>query len=113
MTLNEAKEILGLHNEWRRDHANLVPMPTTNSKELGLAIDRVLQGNEIAQNIRHAAINWPQFLGDVECDLIASFFEADQNNEYAKYIFGLYGRHELNSTDSKVFMLLVAEALES
>ena len=43
MELKQAVKILRDHNEWRRDNKSLIPIPrTTRSKELGIAIDLVV-----------------------------------------------------------------------
>ena len=94
----EARDILTRHNLWRRgEGGDYIRHPTP--MEVGQAIDIITQPNEMANTIRQAAINWPQFLGDVESNVIDAFcntmdwpvFDTDQ---------GL------------TFMLFVAEALE-
>jgi len=54
----------------------------------------------IAQEIRNAAINWPQFLGDIESEIVYSFYGSM-----------LFFPSNIDF-DCRVFMLLVAEALE-
>lgn len=133
MTKNKARDILTHHNLWRRGKSENMP----NAKELGLAIDAAivaLSDSEsldltiayqsgffdgkrsksfIAQSIRDAAINWPQFLGGVECAIMAAFA---YESEGVDCIFGLHMQGtpwaEEDSNQSRTFMLLVAEALE-
>jgi hypothetical protein len=61
----------------------------------------------IAETIREAAINWPQFLGDVECDVLGVFGRGD---EY--WVFFLNHWNQDHQFQARTFMLLVAEALE-
>ena len=43
MELKQAVQTLKDHNEWRRDNKSVIPIPrTTRSKELGIAIDVVV-----------------------------------------------------------------------
>ena len=42
MDLKEAVKILKDHNEWRRDNTSLIPQPMISPKELGIAIDVVV-----------------------------------------------------------------------
>ena len=42
MELKRAVKILKDHNEWRRDNTSLIPPPTTRSKDLGIAIDVIV-----------------------------------------------------------------------
>ena len=67
--------------------------------------------SSIAQAIRDAAVNWPQFVGVVESRIIDSFCNIFEN-------FNVYWRFDgqvmkADSVDGRTFMLLVAEALES
>lgn len=101
MTKSEAKQILKLHNEWRRGGALNMQSP----KDIGLALSVVCRPNEIAQSIRDAAINWPQYLGDVECEIIHSFTKND-------WRFWLYAPSSEFENQCRTYMLLVAEALE-
>lgn len=69
----------------------------------------------IAQSIRNAAINWPQFLGDVECEIINSFCgdwtrTGFLNSDIRAYLSGFYGTDGI--VRARTFMLFVAEALE-
>ena len=41
--LKRAVKILKDHNEWRRDNTSLIPQPMTHPKELGIAIDVVVE----------------------------------------------------------------------
>ena len=44
MELKQAVQILKDYNEWRRDNTSLIPIPrTSRSKELGIAIDVVVE----------------------------------------------------------------------
>ena len=42
MELKRAEQILKDHNEWRRDNTSLIPQPMISPKELGRAIDVVV-----------------------------------------------------------------------
>ena len=43
MEIKQAIQILKDYNEWRRDNKSLIPIPrTSSSKELGIAIDVVV-----------------------------------------------------------------------
>lgn len=67
------------------------------------------QRSELAQSVYDSAINWPTYVGDVEC-LILDAFDDEQaqwaNN--AHYYCSL--KEELQT---RTFLLLVAEALDS
>jgi hypothetical protein len=112
MTLHEAKEILKEYINWQR-YSYSISAPNSCSKFCE-AIDRVLQGTEIAQNIRNAAINWPHFLADVECGIIKAYCEY-WTQDFYNYYYGLHNTEtkEEQFNQSLVFMLLVAEELES
>jgi hypothetical protein len=99
MTKTEARKIATAMNAWRRDGIGNVPMPCT-PEEFGLAIDVLIQPNTIAENIRNAAINWPEFLGCVECHVLMAFAQPMESP---------YSRDFTH----RVYMLFVAEALES
>jgi len=43
MELKKAVKILKDHNAWRRDHTNLIPQPMISPKELGIAIDVIVE----------------------------------------------------------------------
>lgn len=102
MTKNEARDILTRHNKWRRG----AYMPMQNQQAIGIAIDAICEPSSIAQSIRNAAINWPQYLGDVECGVLSAFCYWDEW-EYALH----YGEKH-DKINVRTFMLLVAEALE-
>ena len=42
MELKQAVQILKDHNEWRRDNTRLIPQPMISPKELGEAIDVIV-----------------------------------------------------------------------
>ena len=42
MELKQAVQILKDHNEWRRDNTSLIPQPMISPKELGIAIDVIV-----------------------------------------------------------------------
>jgi len=42
MELKQAVQILKDHNAWRRDNTSLIPQPMISPKELGIAIDVVV-----------------------------------------------------------------------
>ena len=42
MELEQAVQILKDHNEWRRDNTSLIPQPMIHPKDLGIAIDVVV-----------------------------------------------------------------------
>ena len=42
MELKQAVQILKEHNEWRRDNTSLIPQPMISPKDLGIAIDVVV-----------------------------------------------------------------------
>jgi hypothetical protein len=58
----------------------------------------------IAETIREAAINWPVFLGDVECGILDAF--AGDNWSHKPWF------EEETQIQNRTFMLIVAEALE-
>lgn len=64
----------------------------------------------IAETIRDAAINWPQFLGDVECGILDAFGPNKFCGEgsYRDYLWCT----KEDQFQARTFMLLVAEALE-
>jgi transcription termination factor NusB len=128
MTKNEARDILNLHNLWRRGKAENMP----DAKELGVAIDAAIAAlkrtddlvvvymegffngkrskSSIAQAIRDAAVNWPpQHLGNVECQIIDAF---TSTYEHARWRPNSVMFAE-SVTKARTFMLLVEEALES
>lgn len=98
MTKQEAHKIATEMNKWRRADT-IYSMPFTPA-EFGIALDVLTQPSTIAENIRNAAINWPQFLGDVESEIIYAFCKT---MDWPKF----------DSVDGRTFMLFVAEALES
>jgi hypothetical protein len=70
----------------------------------------------MAQAIRNAAVNWPKYLGDVECAILHSFcgewaYSGSGYNTMRAYLSGMYG--DEGKIKARTFMLLVAEALES
>lgn len=109
MTKNEARKIIRFAHGGNIDtDACLAPVSIYSQAAMTLA-----EPPTIAQSIRDAAINWPQFLGDVECSIMAAFaYESDG----VDCIFGLRMQGtpwaEEDSNQSRTFMLLVAEALE-
>jgi len=42
MELKKAVKILKEHNEWRRDNSSLIPLPMISTKDIGIAIDVVV-----------------------------------------------------------------------
>ena len=42
MKLKQAVQILKDHNAWRRDNTSLIPQPMINPKELGIAIEVIV-----------------------------------------------------------------------
>lgn len=98
MTKQEARKIATAMNNWRRDLSLGPPMPC--AFDFGRALDVLTQPSTIAENIRNAAINWPQFLGPVESHILYSFL-------------GIMEHPDFGSIDGRMFLLLTAEALES
>lgn len=70
--------------------------------------------SSIAQSIRNAAINWPQYLGDVECAIIESFSDSHYGNGKCSLVTALDYPfiNEATTLRYRTFMLFVAEALE-
>lgn len=68
----------------------------------------------IAQSIRNAAINWPQYLGDVECEILDAFSEKTHLYGCGLVAKKAHWRKSIweNQTRHRTFMLFVAEALE-
>lgn len=99
MTKPEARKIATAMNAWRRDTLGLMSMPHT-ATEFGLALDALTQPGTMTENIRNAAIHWPQLLSDVESEIAYVFCEA---REWPKF----------DSNEGRTYMLFVAEALES
>ena len=59
MELKQAVQILKDHNEWRRDNKSVIPIPrTSSSKELGRAIDVIVEHLEEKSN------RWIPFIGN-------------------------------------------------
>jgi hypothetical protein len=113
MTRNEAKEILRKHNAWRRGK----DVEMYDPKVLGLAIDRMIEPNQYAQEMRDAALNWPSFVSDVSCSILYAFCSQaitfEMSFEYCKFQRGLNeDNNSENNIKSRMFLLLVAEALE-
>jgi hypothetical protein len=126
MTNTEARQILIDLNAWRRGGNKHYEI---NSKNIGLAIDAAIAAlgapddlslvymrgyfdgkrskSSIAQAIRDAAVNWPQYLGDVECGILDAFSDWCQWQDSM-----LYG-NAAQKTQVRTFMLFVSEALES
>lgn len=99
MNKTEAREVLKQHNLWRRDEAGILrDLP---SQTIGEAIDTITQPNEIADSIRKAAIDWPQFADVVERNIIFAFAQPSECGR----------NYTLNQF--RTFLLFIAEALES
>jgi hypothetical protein len=86
-------------------------------KVLGLAIDRMIEPNQYAQEMRDAALNWPSFVSDVSCSILYAFCSQaitfEMSFEYCKFQRGLNeDNNSENNIKSRMFLLLVAEALE-
>lgn len=112
MTQHEARELLKQYNLWRRgDCDGLKYYPS--AIEIGKAIDTITQPNEIADSIRKAAIDWPQFLGDVECSVIAAFVDDYPHKVSLLSAFSHPRCSESLMLTGRTFLLFVAEALES
>jgi hypothetical protein len=62
----------------------------------------------IAETIRDAAINWPVFLGDVECEILYAF---DSFIPWS-WMSAMRREDEESELQARTFMLFVAEALE-
>ena len=95
MTKHKAREILKQHNKWRRGGDGEVEHPVI----IGKAIDTLTTPNEMVQSIRDAAIN-NDYLSSVASHIVYAFtapFEATQ----------------FDTIQRRIFMLFVAEALES
>ena len=78
--------------------------------EWAMLLETREQSPTISQSIRDAAVNWPQFLGDVECCIIESFCIDSREAFYFKD--GLRFGTVKEKNQSRTFMLLVVEALE-
>jgi hypothetical protein len=107
MTNDEAKKLLIAYNEYRRGNTDDFPKP----KDIGIAIETAIQSldkkpNQYAANIRDAAINWPKYLGVVECGMLDFAFNCSVDGF-------MHWKLRENQTIARTFMLLVAEALES
>ena len=105
MTKDEARQVIRLAHA---PHASAGQLSTYTSAAKTLA-----EPPSIAQAIRDAAINWPQYLGGVECSIMAAFaYEGERDD----CIFGLHmagiAWAEEETIQSRTYMLLVAEALE-
>ena len=74
--------------------------------ECSTHLETTRQQPTIAQTILDAAINWPQYLGDVECQVIDAFCYPYQTPYWQSDL----RRYETNQ--ARTFMLFVAEALE-
>jgi hypothetical protein len=137
MTNAEARQILIDYNSWRQNkgaclldlkkitpaiEAAIVALSDSENFDLTIAYEcGYFKGKRsksaIAQAIRHAAVNWPQYLGDVECGVIDLFV---CKTRVAQYVGGHTVPIYINEKDwrmgcmtARTFMLLVAEALES
>jgi hypothetical protein len=113
MTKTEARQIATSMNAWRRDLSCELLMPAT-PEEFGIAIDVLTQPSTIAENIRNAAINWPEFLGDVESDIVESFNKRHYGNGACSILAALQWAMPDSPTADRyrIFMLFVAEAIE-
>jgi hypothetical protein len=98
MTKTEARTIATAMNAWRRGETGDLCMPAT-PEQFGIAIDILTGPSTIADNIRNAAINWPEFLGNVECHVLMAFAQPMESP---------YSRDFTH----RMFMLFVAEALD-
>ena len=58
MELKQAVKILKDHNAWRRDNTSLIPPPMISPKELGIAIDVIVDYLEKKSN------RWIPFIGN-------------------------------------------------
>lgn len=107
---NRSKKILRSHNKWRRGDSDL---QMESPEILGQAIDALTAPNEMAQEIRDAAMHWPSFIGDVECGIIDNFATYQQiyGHDWRNDLAGWNG--EIGKTQALTFLLFVAEALES
>lgn len=125
MTNSESRQILIDYNAYWDGKRNCTP----SAKDIGLAINAAIVAlgdaydltiayqsgyfdgkrskSSIAQAIRDAAVNWPQFLGDVESEILDAFIHWHETN----WADALY--YDGDAFQSRTFMLLVAEALES
>lgn len=92
-------------------------MTTTQKQNLEISwVDGYITGfsaarrnrSSIAQSIRNAAINWPQYLGDVECSVVSAFCYWSEWE--SAIIYKEASDDEL--IQARTFMLLAAEALE-
>ena len=100
MTKDEARQVIRLAHA---PHASAGQLSTYTSAAKTLA-----EPPTIAQTIRDAAINWPVYLGDVEC-IIADGFDDWPANWAKTAHWGCSKEYEFQT---RVFLLLVAEALE-
>lgn len=110
MTNNEARDILMHHNRWRRGAGIDMQHP----QAIGIAIDTICEPPSIAQSIRDAAINWPQYLGDVECGIVESFYDRHYGQGACSILaaLGHPSCPQYLQNKYRTFMLFVAEALE-
>ena len=106
MTKTEARNLLKIHNDWRRGNGTMSQPPEL----IGKAIDELCEPPSISQALRDAALNWPVFLSDEECGVLDAFAGFDR----AHFVNAM--RHPRCSATlidkSRIFMLFVAEALE-
>jgi hypothetical protein len=113
MTSEEAKQILIANRKWLNDCAGKRRITMQEFKQVGIAIDVLTQSKprtELSQAIYDAAVNWPQFLGNVECDVIDVFMCYGQNpRKWSNCLRGWFG--EEGKIQARTFMLFVAEAL--
>lgn len=77
--------------------------------EWAMHLETAEQPKSIAERIRDAAINWHQFLGDLECSVLDAFCHPREDFDFLDNL--RYGNRK-EKNQSRTFMLLVAEALE-
>jgi hypothetical protein len=100
----EVKEILITHDKFKQDDCGSQLYWFSRGYWAGKRLR-----STIAQNIREAAINWPQYLGDVESEIVNAFFAP---SEHSCQDFDGTNFIETYNT-FRTFLLLVAEELES
>ncbi len=132
MTNSEARQILIDYNAWRMGGAKVPFFIKVDKAKVDKAIDAAIVAlgdykkgvdyqtgyfdgkrskSSIAQAIRSAAVNWPQFLGDVESQIMEAFCK--HSFEHSEFSDDLFFGATNKKYDARTFMLLVAEALES
>ena len=106
MTKNGARKILAdEHIRIANSYYDSLTTSIEDAEKVDHAIEELIAPNEIAQAIRDAAVNWPPRspYWDLEDTIVEAFWDINDNRNW----------HGDRTKQTRTWMLLVAEALES